>query len=153
MHDQTLENVLSASEMHSPHSSAIVEMFVPAFQLLTPLPQQKLSSASANATAIGVHRLLFALLLLPALAAAVRLRTIGANISIGQSRDHCPAVIALVGHNLGRTFRVHPRAVLLVVGCFRRIRDPLARLAIVSTMDFVSPSSAACTVTATIAPV
>src|SRR5436305_11993546 len=112
MHDQTLQDVLPASEMHSPHCSAIVEMFVPAFQSLAPLPQQEFSSPAADAPAIRVHRLLFALLLFPALAVPVRLRTIGANISIGQSRDHGPAVIPLVCHNLGRTFRVDPLAVL-----------------------------------------
>src|SRR5690242_5065922 len=99
MHDQTFQDVLPASQMHSPHSSAFVEMFVPAFQLLAPLPQQEVPSPAADAPTIRIHRLLFDLLLCPALAAAVRLRTIGANISIGQGCDHCPAVRALVGHN------------------------------------------------------
>jgi hypothetical protein len=127
MYYQALENVLSPAQVNPPHSAAVIQVFIPAFQHLAASAQQPLSPLPSNPTAIRIYRLPLAILSFPALPSALWLGAIGTNMRVGQIAHHLPAVIALVGDHFARTFRIYALAVVFAVCFCRRIRDPLAR--------------------------
>ena len=65
VHEQALQDVGMATQMHPTHPPGFVEMRVGTFQQLASLPQQLLPAGSPNPSAIGIHRLLGRRLPLP----------------------------------------------------------------------------------------
>src|SRR4051795_2492239 len=101
-------------------------MRVPALECFAPLAQQSLASLSTNASAIGIHGLLFPMLTTPALGSALRLRAIGPNSSLCQITQDLFAVVTLVGDDLARPFRIHALARFFAVGFRCGFCNPLA---------------------------
>jgi hypothetical protein len=127
MNHQPLQNVCPAAQVNSPHPAAVIQMLVPALEFLAAVPQQSLASCSTNASAIGIHRLLLPALTVPALSPSLRLGAIGPHSRLRQIAHDFLAVIALVGNDLTRPFRIHPLARFFAVGFLRCFCNPLAR--------------------------
>src|SRR3954451_11951985 len=106
MNDQSLQDVCPAAQVESSHPATVIQMRVPALEFFAALPQQSLASLSTNASAIGIHGLLFPMLTASALGSALRLRAICPNSSLGQITHDFFAVVALVGDDLARPFRI-----------------------------------------------
>src|SRR5206468_5977694 len=121
MNDQSLQDVCPATQVDSSHPAAVIQMRVPALEFFAALAQQSLASPATNASAIGIHGVLFPMLTTPALGSALRLGAIGPNSCLCQITHDFLAVVTLVGDDLARPFRMHALARLLAVAfrcCF-----------------------------------
>src|SRR3954468_17822373 len=121
MNDEPLQDVCPAAQVDSSHSAAVIQMRVPALEFLAALTQQSLASLATNASAIGIHGLLFPKLTTPALGSALRLRAIGPNSRRCQITHNFFAVVTLVGDDLARPFWINALARFFAVGfrcCF-----------------------------------
>src|SRR5436305_2308620 len=116
MNDQLLQDVCPAAQVDSSHPAAVIQMRVPALEFFAALAQQSLPSVSTNASAIGIHGLLFPSLTTPALGSALRLRAIGPKSRRCQITHNLLAVITLIGDDLARPFRIHALARLSPAG-------------------------------------
>src|SRR5438067_4297659 len=126
MNDQSLQDVCPAAQVDSSHSAAVIQMRVPALEFFAALAQQSLASLATNASAVGIHGLLFPRLTTPALASALRLRAIGPKSSLCQITYNFFAVVTLVGDDLARPFRIHALARFFAVRFRCGFRNPLA---------------------------
>src|SRR5947208_4601397 len=104
MNGQSLQDVCPAAQVDSSHPAAVIQMRVPALEFFTALAQQSLASLATNASAVGIHGLLFPGLTTPALGSALRLRAIGPNSRLCQITHTLFSVINLVGDDLARPF-------------------------------------------------
>src|SRR5215217_2054812 len=84
MNDQSLQDVCPAAQVDSSHPAAVIQMRVPALEFFAALAQQSLASLATNASAIGIHGLLFPRLTTPALGSVLRFRAIGSNSRLCQ---------------------------------------------------------------------
>src|SRR5437763_17152314 len=95
MNDQSLHDVCPPAQVDSSHPAAVIQMRVPALEFFGALAQQSLASLTTNASAIGIHGLLFPSLTTPALGSALRLRAIGPNSRLCQITQDLFAVVTL----------------------------------------------------------
>src|SRR3954467_15483111 len=116
MNDEPLQDVCPAAQVDSSHSAAVIQMRVPALEFFAALAQQSLASLATNASAIGIHGLLFPRLTTPALRPALRLRAIGPNSRLCQITHNFFTVVTLIGNDLARPFRIHSLARCFAVG-------------------------------------
>ena len=79
-------------------------MSVRAFEQLSALPPQRLPSVAANASAIGIHRLLCICFVFPFPTTPIRFGDATANTTDSQIYQHVVAMISLVGHHFRQRF-------------------------------------------------
>ena len=104
-------------QVSSPHAAGFVHMRKASFDALSTLTQQPLSALAPDPPTILVNRRLLFLLALPVAAPAVRLGTIAPNLHFLQNHQHVVTVIALIQHQLRRTFRIHLPVIAADIAC------------------------------------
>src|ERR1700730_10909186 len=138
MHEQPLQDILVAADVHATQSTAVVEMRTGPFEQFPASSQKAFAASATDAPAIGVHSVPFSALIDPRLSYAVGLADVGANLERLQVVDGRSAVIALVGDD----FLDHLHGVIGDSGhrfeVLRRFRQRLlhrGRVALVGTLD------------------
>ena len=138
--EHTLEHVGVSAQMHAAQSPGFVEMGVGTLEPFTALAQQVLPASAPNAPPVGVDGRPRRRLSPPATPPAVRLRQVTADSQLGQRHQGLVAVISRIADHLGEA------------GPAGRTASTCSAAVInVSTIVFVSPASASCTVTPTTA--
>ena len=101
VHEQSLEHVGMAAQMHAPQASRFVEMGVRTLESLTALAQPAPPACTPNVSPVGVDGGPGCGLPPPATPPAVRLGHVTADSQLGQRHQRLVAVIPLVAHHLG----------------------------------------------------
>ena len=101
LHEQSLEHVGMAAQMHAPQSSRFVEMGVGTFEPFAALTQQAPPAGASNASPVGVDGRPGRGLSPPATPAPVRLGHVAADAQRGQRHQGLVAVVPLIAHHLG----------------------------------------------------
>jgi hypothetical protein len=146
MDEQSLEHVLVSAHMRPPQPTGLVEMRTRALEQLPASAKEAFPAFGPDATSIRIYRISFGFLVGPRLRPAIRLADVGANLQRLQIVHRGAAVVALVGDD----FLDPPTASSVTAATASSCS---AASGSVSWMVVVSPSSAPCTVTPTIAPV
>src|ERR1700674_5904213 len=100
MHQQTLQDVVPAFQMHTSHSAGFVHVRHTAFRQFTSLPLQSLAARPLNSPPVGVHLLLLVLFPCPFPPPPVRLRNVTTAVYRMQVLHYGFAVVTLVGNHL-----------------------------------------------------
>ena len=101
---QAFEDVLSTPKKQPAHTTSLEQMSIRAFEQLAALTPQRLSAVAANASTIGIHRLLCLRFVLPISTPAIRFGDVAANGTGFEIDQHLVAVIPLVGHHFRQRF-------------------------------------------------
>ena len=101
VHQQALEDVGMAAQIHAAQPSGFVEMGVGTFTSFAALAQQPLPAGALNPPPIAVHRVAGLALSLPVAPAASRLRHVTPDVQVGQRDQRRVAVIPLIPDHLG----------------------------------------------------
>jgi hypothetical protein len=138
---QPLPDVGVPAQVHTPHAASLIEMSKWPFQALTAEPKQAQTAHATNAATIAIDRVAGPRVGFPVPSSSIGFGDVAADADGFEIDERLIAVIALVGDDF---FDALPSG--------RTVSTCSAASMSVSILVVVSPSSAFCTVTPTIAP-
>ena len=100
VNQEPFQNVCVTTKVCATHPAGVVAVGEAALRQFSTLGTQTLSATTANAPAVGIHRVTLGTLAQPVTTAAVRLGNIGANVLLALFFQNRIAVVALVGYHL-----------------------------------------------------